>query len=164
MRVILLYSLLLGGIFTVAAQSIERSVLATSGESISKSNAQLDITIGDVVTFTSTNTSTENITQGFNQPIVANGGASISKTQLSDLEIIIYPNPASEVLLVKTANAFTSRTNYKIIDQLGRQIVQGELNPLFSTIDVSSLTKSTYVIMLTNQDGTLNKSIRFTKH
>lgn len=145
------------------AQSIERSVITSSGESVSNSSAQLDITVGEIVTFTGSVTG-GSITQGFNQPIVATGGVSISDAQLADLQIIAYPNPTSDVLNVRAAKPFTSATSYHVLNQLGQVVNSGVLNPLFSSIDISDMASATYILLITNKENSLNKSIRFTKN
>jgi hypothetical protein len=164
MRKIITLSLLLGGMSLAQAQSIERSVIGTAGESVSNSSAQLDITVGEIVTLTSTSTSTSHVTQGFNQPIVATGNVSITKTELEALQIVAYPNPASDILNVRTAKPLTSATSYSILNQLGQIISTGTLSPLNTSIGISELASSTYILVIQNEDLSLRKSIRFTKN
>ena len=90
-------TLLLGGLHLIMAQTIERSVIGAAGESVSTSNVQLDITIGETVTATGS-VSSGSITQGFNQPLVAQGDVSVFNLNQNAIEILAYPNPVSNEL------------------------------------------------------------------
>ena len=164
MRVFLASFLLLGGLHLTMAQDIERNVMGSAGESVSNTTAQLDITIGEVLTLTASSTSSAHTTQGFNQPIVASGNVSVSEVELAGLNLLAYPNPATDVLNIRADKAFTSSTSYSILNQLGIVVKTGTMNSYYNSIVISDLASSTYLIRITNENGTLNHTIRFTKN
>lgn len=165
MRNILTIAFLLGGLHLTIAQTIERSVLGSAGESVSNSNTQLEITVGEIVTLTATNTAANHVTQGFNQPIVATGGGvSVSELALSDLQLVVYPNPATDVLNIRSEKSFTTNTSYSVLNQLGQVVKSGNLDGLNSTIDISDLASSTYLLTLKSYSGTRNQATRFIKN
>lgn len=164
MRNLLTIALLIGGLHLTMAQDIERSVLSSAGESVGNSSAQVDITIGEVVTLTATNTSSAHVSQGFNQPIVASQGISVSEVELAGLKLLAYPNPAFDVLNIRADIPFTSATTYDILNQLGQSVKTGSMDSFLSSIDISGLASSTYLVRIINETGTLNHTIRFTKN
>lgn len=68
------------------------------------------------------------------------GGSDIIEVPEDDIRI--YPNPVQETLFVETSE----ETTYKIYDLDGRCLMSGEGN----TINVSSLTKGTYLLQINN--------------
>lgn len=71
-----------------------------------------------------------------------------------DDNIILYPNPASDYLYVKSRIAL----NYKILNSSGQFILKGTLTPGISSVSVSNLTNGIYFIRI----GT--SSYKFLKH
>ncbi len=155
-------TLLLGGLHLIMAQTIERSVIGAAGESVSTSNVQLDITIGETVTATGS-VSSGSITQGFNQPLVAQGDVSVFNLNQNAIEILAYPNPVSNELSVKTTIVNESALNFQLVDQVGKIVSFGELNPFFDTINTSLLASSNYLLIIYTADHSIRKTLRFTK-
>jgi hypothetical protein len=79
--------------------------------------------------------------------LIIDYSSGISNVKLSDVSI--YPNPAKEVLNIKT-----SATKYEIevVDVLGRVVITENSKP---TINISDLTKGVYFVKVT-QNGTTN--------
>lgn len=69
---------------------------------------------------------------------VVQGTAAISETIENDFTI--YPNPASDILFLRTSEA---ETRYKIWTQVGKQVEEGMVA---GKIDVSRLSKGNYFI------------------
>jgi len=67
--------------------------------------------------------------------------------------VIIYPNPANEVLNIKNAE----NSDIEIYDLLGRAIVSKSNISLNEQINVSSLTTGTYIIKITNNNQVKTK-------
>ncbi len=73
------------------------------------------------------------------------GALSIDENTISD--VIIAPNPAKNYFRVTFNGAIAE---YKITDVLGKTVKSGEMNN-DSTIDVSNLTKGTYLFNMVNE-------------
>jgi hypothetical protein len=65
----------------------------------------------------------------------------------------VYPNPTSEELNITIATKFIGST-YKILDLLGKKVLDGKINNTNSTIDVSTLSKGYYLLQI--GDGTVS--------
>lgn len=62
----------------------------------------------------------------------------------SELSYIIFPNPAKNLLNFRVYRGYSSFYQIKIYDQLGRKIIEEELNG-DSQIDIMCLSKGTYI-------------------
>ncbi len=72
----------------------------------------------------------------------SNHSGGLDVIELPEEHIRIYPNPVQETLYIESA----AETAYKVYDLDGRSLMSGEGN----TINVSSLTKGTYLLQINN--------------
>ncbi|ASK30111.1 hypothetical protein CEY12_08280 [Chryseobacterium sp. T16E-39] len=79
-----------------------------------------------------------------------------SSEVLAHNEISIYPNPATDFINIKNLKG---NNNYKIFDISGRIVLQNLLHE--EKIDVSSLTKGNYILVITTKDK--SQSFKFIK-
>lgn len=77
----------------------------------------------------------------------------------SDL-ISMYTNPANDVVNILFKKEYNSST-VRIIDFMGRKIMEEEITELFNTIDVSRLSKGNYFLIIENKEHLISK--RFIK-
>ena len=80
-----------------------------------------------------------------------------SSEQLKQNYLRIYPNPAKNTLKLKYHGIIEKTMNYKIHDLNGKTLLEGVLCD--NTINISSLSKGTYIVILVNQDLNFNKII-----
>jgi hypothetical protein len=73
----------------------------------------------------------------------------------SDL-ISMYPNPVSEILNILLKKEFNG-SKVRIIDFMGRKIMEQEITGLFNTIDVSRLAKGNYFLVIENNEHLISK-------
>jgi len=72
----------------------------------------------------------------------------------------VYPNPVVNKIMVETNDAnFTS--DFKIIDQSGREVIIGKLNGELTVVDVNNLAKGIYILLTKND---VVKAIKFIKN
>ena len=127
---------------------LSRDVFATSGMEMSNSSLQVSFTAGE--TFTSTFVQGSTFTLGFQQ----NNESSVSLEEIQGVNISLYPNPATEQLILTTTSA--SPYGYKIYDITGR-IVQVEIQILGDIIiDVTSLVEGKYFLEYIPVEGQNN--------
>ncbi|MFM2268293.1 MAG: hypothetical protein RL757_1734, partial [Bacteroidota bacterium] len=74
------------------SQTLERTVVASAGATISNSSVSIDYNVGETSTNTIQNTGGA-VTQGFEQPIVTKGGLSIVPNLNHSCDFEIFPNP-----------------------------------------------------------------------
>ncbi len=118
----LLFFLLLTSV-CVSAQE----VVATQGDSYTNSNGSIDFTIGEVVINTGTDGSND-LTQGFHQ---TNWNFVSIEDHVPSYEAIIFPNPTSEVLTIRTSTF--ENVTYTLYDARGKLVIQDKLSSATNT-------------------------------
>jgi len=66
---------------------------------------------------------------------------------LKAIGIKVYPNPTSEELNITITYKFIGST-YKILDPIGKKVLDGKINNTNTTIDVSTLSKGYYLLQI----------------
>ncbi|HSD13092.1 MAG TPA: T9SS type A sorting domain-containing protein [Flavobacterium sp.] len=122
--------------------------------------------IRSLVTYDGSN----NIYQSVNQKWITNAWVNESRmtfgytlgTEDFSLEknLLLYPNPSSEKITVKT-NQYQDNPTYFITDQTGRLIKKGQLNDMETTIDISQMTRGLYFFRI---DDNHKNSIKLIKN
>lgn len=134
------------------AQSMERSVIASSGNSWSGSNIQVDYTIGEMMIATVGN-SGNILTQGFQQPaFLLTDAPNIQDNQTA---ISYYPNPCTGLLNIKIMNPASSGYIAGFFDVTGRKIFTEKINSsrdasAYLTCDISSLATGIYYVRISS--------------
>ena len=82
------------------------------------------------------------------------GGDSYIATVLVDEDIELYPNPADEVLNIRSDYNITE---IDVIDAMNRVIERWELNTRELTLDIASYKSGTYFIIIKTDKGSLTK-------
>jgi hypothetical protein len=70
-------------------------------------------------------------------------------TNLEQNQFYVYPNPTeNEVFIVNESNGTYADLSYEVLDQLGRILTSGSLDPnvQVSTIDFSEFTNAIYYV------------------
>lgn len=119
-----------------------QEVISSQGESYSSASGSIDFTIGEVAIDTGTD-GTNDITQGFHQ---TNWNFVGLENQAPDYEVIIFPNPAEDVLNIRTT-AFENLT-YSLYDAKGKLVLKDELSAEQTAIQVSQLAPGNYSLIL----------------
>jgi len=78
---------------------------------------------------------------------------------IQEKTIVVYPNPAANQITLKSKTASIG-SNYKIIDQLGKVVLTGEVTNEDLFIDISRIQTGNYLIYL---DSNPNEITRFVK-
>jgi len=80
----------------------------------------------------------------------------------ADNEIIIYPNPTSNVLTLKVdQTSFSERDRLQLFSVIGEQLYSSNINSQQTTVDLSKIPEGTY-ILITSIDG-IQKSFKILK-
>ena len=135
----LLFFLLLTSV-CVSAQE----VVATQGDSYTNSSGSIDFTIGEVVINTGTDGSND-LTQGFHQ---TNWNFVSIEDHVPSYEAIIFPNPTSEILTIRTSTF--ENVTYALYDAQGKLVIQDKLSSVQTPIQVSQLAPGAYSLILNN--------------
>jgi hypothetical protein len=131
----------------LSAQSLTPEVIASAGTSFSNASAQLDFTIGEVVTATLT-TGGHTVTQGFHQPELH--FASLENYS-NDFSCILYPNPTEQFVTVESTKE--DHLKVSVYDMQGKVIMVSNVFVQKTTLDVQALAAGTYVMLITTEQG-----------
>ena len=140
----LLFFLLLTSV-CVSAQE----VVATQGDSYTNSSGSIDFTIGEVVINTGSDGSND-LTQGFHQ---TNWNFVSIEDHVPSYEAIIFPNPTSEILTIRTSSF--ENVTYTLYDAQGKLVIQDKLSSVQTPIQVSQLAPGAYSLTLNNDTQNL---------
>ena len=154
------------GLCTVAlatGQSIERSVIGSSGESVVKTSAELDYSVGEMVTLTSSSLNVDHLTQGFIQPAVDESNISVDPIASVTMDVKVFPNPVKGMLNIQMKSSVDKAVQYQIYDMQGRVVLNGSINENSHKVGVSHLASATYILALSIPEEGFTQSIRFTK-
>ena len=133
-----------------------QEVISSQGESFTNTSGSIDFTIGEAVIFTGTD-GNNTITQGFHQ---TNWNLVEVIDYASNYEAIIYPNPSSEEIHVKTNDY--DNTSYTLYDLNGKIVLENLLNQNISIIKVKQLAPGKYTLTL-RRDKQLLKTFKLIK-
>ncbi len=126
-----------------------QEVVSTQGDSYSNANGSIDFTIGEVVTETGTDGTTD-LTQGFHQ---TNWNFLGVEDFTPNYEAIIFPNPTEDVLNIRTSSF--ENVMYTLYDAQGKLVMHSILNGEQTHIQVSQLAPGSYSLTLHNESQNL---------
>ena len=122
-----------------------QEVVSTQGDSYSNASGSIDFTIGEVVINTGTGGAND-LTQGFHQTSWNFLGV---EDFAPDYKAIIFPNPTSDVLNIKTR--IFEKVTYTLYDAQGKCVMQDVLLSEQTPIQVSQLAPGSYSLTLNKQ-------------
>ncbi len=148
--------LLAFSISCLRAQSIDRNVVSTQGETFNKAEVgSVEWTIGEVVT---ENTDDCFLTQGFHQSFLISGcGFSAAEDVPINPELMLFPNPTRDKI-----NIIAQEENIKkiyVFDWQGKLLLQLTGNQSNqSIVNVADLPAAQYIIRVQTSQSILNQS------
>ena len=160
------FSISLFACFNLQAQSLERQVIGASGDFSTASWGSLSSTTGEAMTIKLSSTSLI-LTQGFQQPQTF--GVGIKDYSKGIDEIQIFPNPAEDKINIHIRSYTSNNKNLiTFFDLIGQKITlpfvsENTDNQTSFVYDIKQLAPATYFISITNGQGTLLNTFKFTK-
>jgi hypothetical protein len=128
-------------------------IISGSGTYSELSGGSISWTLGEVVIVTTSHTD-HDLTQGFHQPDLYY--VSITEVPQASPVISVYPNPADDILNVTSSD---EQTRMSIYDMQGKLIDVTDVSSLTSQVDVSYLSRGTYMLMF-EVNGAYAKQIK----
>lgn len=141
----------------VNAQSLSHQTTNSAGGTVKISTFNIDYSVGETITET-INGNSNILTQGFIQPEVKiQTGLSFFKSE-EGCQFSIFPNPTIEYLEYNSKEV--DEASFEIYSMTGELV--GKYRSINKTINVSSLSKGTYLIKLIcgNSNNTFQKFIK----
>jgi hypothetical protein len=149
MRKALVLSAIMIACLELNAQSIDRSVVASSGEEFTTSVGIIANTIGEPVTATLVG-GNATLTQGFHQGII---NITSIREQITEDDILVYPNPTSDMVQV---NFDGERSKWQLHTMDGKLVNEGILVRGTNSIDMRDLSQATYFLTVSGKDNNRN--------
>jgi len=142
----------------VWGQTIQNSVVASTGASTSSGNVKMDYTLGEVVVETFS-AGGNTLTQGFHQTNLTL--VAIENTELFP-DINIYPNPADNLVNIDIPQNY-NQLDISMYDVTGKLLkTQSNANGKI-TFDVSILATGTYYLQVINPKNEQVKTFKVVK-
>jgi len=150
--------LLCFGMFGLQAQN----AIPASGGNASGSGGTSSYTVGQVVytTFTGTNGSAA---QGVQQPFEISIITAIEEAKDISLEIVVYPNPATDFIKLKIENYEVKNLRYQLYDINGSLLQDNKIVGNETNIVMSNYMSATYFLKVTDNNK-LIKTFKIIKH
>lgn len=139
----------------ITAQSLSPSVISSLGDYHEGESASLSWTLGEVVIETVI-TETIILTQGFQQSKISTTNAI--ERLVEDYHIKVYPNPASQLVLVEFTKKKPERIILDVFDQNGKLLSQKriEIFEKAAEVDFGKYVPAKYFLRIRTPDNQLN--------
>lgn len=145
------------GFFAQAQVTLERQVIASTGNQSTAGNVALSSTVGEAVpTYLISGSLT--LSQGFQQADL--GTVGIEELQEVVVDYTIFPNPTADLLYIRFQTEKTASLEIRLIDMHGRALEgfsrqltgSGQLETSFS---LASLPAAIYMVSILDAEGQL---------
>lgn len=130
----------------------------SSGGNISNPSGSISLTIGQVF-INSVEGDNGVINEGIQQPYTSE---VITGEELNEIHLQLFPNPTSDIAIIKVASEHIGLLNYSLFDETGRLIITNQINSSESTIALAKLASGIYILNVRNSSQTI-KSFRIIK-
>ena len=90
------------------------------------------------------------------------GGTPVESITQNDL-VSVYPNPAQDFIQVETKSNDLNTASYKLMNQSGIEVLNGDVNSSSFSIDITQLSSGIYYLNLIGNDMIINQKIVITK-
>lgn len=125
--------------------------IASGGEASGASGSS-SYSIGQLVYTTLVGSNQYSLSQGVQQPIEISVVSGIDETLPIQLEVKVYPNPASSYLCLQVEDIETLPYEVFLYDLNGMQIKQIKVTDMQTEIDINNLVSSVYFLKVVKRD------------
>jgi len=139
--------LLCFGMFGLQAQQ----VVTTSGGNTSGSGGSVSYSVGQIVYTTNAN-SNGSVAQGVQQPYEISVVTGIEEALGISLEIMVYPNPATDFVKLKIENYEVQNLRYQLYDINGSLLQDNKIVGNETNIVMSYYMSATYFLKVTDNN------------
>lgn len=128
-----------------------QTVITSAGASASGGGGSVSFTVGQIV-YTTIFSGNYSVAQGVQQPYEISVITGIEKAGGISLDIIVYPNPASDIIRLKTGDYETTHLRYRLYDNMGRLLLTGKVDNNETSIAIGQLKPAAYILIVTEKD------------
>ncbi len=92
----------------------------------------------------------------------ATTGVNENKNNVAATQLLVYPNPATDVLNISISNISFKNSNLSIYDVTGKQIMTTNMSDNTAQINIDGLKNGVYFLNINNKNG-YDKTVKFVK-
>ena len=138
--------LILLNIYLSTQHVTAQRTLNASGITINSAYGTISLSIGEVFF--------ENKALLFSQSEGIQNGIIINPIKnKSALKVAVYPNPTTDLLYFKVQDLYFNNLSYKIYNEAGMELLQGNITSSVSNVSLKKLPASIYVIKIYRNQG-----------
>ena len=145
----ILLRLILTGLLCISgvsvSQVIAQEAVPAAGGTITGSGGSVSYTVGQVAYTTVTGTG-GTVTQGVQQPYVISVISEVPEASEIRLDCSVFPNPASEYVMLKIDNLELNNLACQLFDGEGRLLQNIKIEDKLTTIQMDKLLRTTYFL------------------
>ena len=127
-----------------------QNAIPASGGNASGTGGTVSYTIGQVVYTTNTGTN-GSAAQGVQQPYEISAVTGIEKAKDISLEIVVYPNPATDYVKLKVENYEIENLSYQLYNINGTLLENKKIEGNETSIVMRNLIQGTYFLKVTDK-------------
>jgi hypothetical protein len=139
-----------------------QNAIPASGGNASGSGGSASYTVGQVLYTTNAGTNSS-VAQGVQQPYEVSVITGLDETKDISLDILIYPNPATDFVRLKIVNYEVQNLRYQLYDINGILLQDNKIEGEEASIVMSNYEPSTYLLKVTDSNKTV-KIFKIIKH
>jgi len=128
-----------------------QQVVTTSGGNASGSGGSASYSVGQVV-YTTNGNSNGSVAQGVQQPYEIFIVTGIEEAKGISLEIMVYPNPATDFIKLKIENYDVQNLRYQLYDINARLLQDNKIVGNETDIVMSNYVSATYFLKVTDNN------------
>lgn len=135
------------------AQRISPQSVNSAGAQMTQPNDSLSFTVGELVVLQMYDSLGNSISNGFtNSATASNAVTSIEAPEPEVLDMIVYPNPTSDMLNIRVNSTSIDKIVISILDVQGKELSHGIYSGIANTIGINMLgyAQGTYLLLIKN--------------
>ena len=160
MKKIRLITFILFG-FGLPVVQAQNAIPATGGNA-SGSGGSVSYSIGQIV-YTKNAGTNGTAAQGVQQPYEISVVTAIEKALDISLEMVVYPNPATDFIKLKISNYDLQNLRYQLYDINGSLLLDNKVESNETSIIMSNYLPSTYFLIISDKNKVV-KTFKIIKH
>lgn len=138
--------------FTTTLVLSAQVALTASGGEASGTSGSSSYSVGQLVYNTLTGTNQYSLSQGIQQPVEISVVSGTDKAQQIQLNVKVYPNPASTYLVLQIDDSEKVSYEAFLYNLNGTQIKQIKVTDVQTEIDINGLLPSVYLLKVLKND------------
>lgn len=136
-------------LIALAASIQAQTTIPVTGGDASGVDGSTSFTVGQMVYTTNTGTN-GSVAEGVQQPYEISVVVGINQAGFTNFNCTVYPNPATDLLILETETSDNENLVYQLYDMMGKLLLSERLIDTRTTISMANLAPSTYFLKVSD--------------